>query len=284
MKKSLLILVIICACIGCETTAKKTSTKQSDKIKVYLLGSFHFAQMDSTYNVLDAKHQQSIQEICDIVVNNHPDKVFVERQPEYEFRNKYDSLFQAYVKTDVLPYRNELFQIGFRVAKTLQHPKIYQCDHPGMFGRYFGAARKYATENNQMGYIEATAKGTAIREDDRVDEDSIQKNSSLLNYMKWINSDIVMQTSHASYIANDPLIGSKEYYNYDDDDTLIGAQITADWYRRNIMIYTKIINQLSFDEDAIFLLIGADHVPILKHLFESNPYFKVEQTSSWLGN
>ena len=36
------------------------------------------------------------------------------------------------------------------------------------------------------------------------------------------------------------------------------------------------------DEEAIFLIIGADHIPILKHLFESNPYFEVVKASDWL--
>ena len=88
--------------------------------------------------------------------------------------------------------------------------------------------------------------------------------------------------SHASYIANDPQIGSTDYYNYDDDDTLLGAEVTADCYRWNIMIYTKMINQLSYEEDAVFLIIEADHVPILEYLFDTNPHFEVVKSSSWL--
>ncbi|MEM6721026.1 MAG: DUF5694 domain-containing protein [Bacteroidota bacterium] len=282
MKKLIVCLLAIYTFIACDKNESKIASEDSGKIKVYLLGTFHFAQTDSTYNVLEAKHQKSIQELCDIVISKKPDKVFVERQPEFEFRNKYDSLFKLYTQTDKLLAKNETFQVGFRIAKALNHPKVYQCDNPGMFGRYYGEAVKYAKENGQMGFVNATAKGTVVREDDRVDEDAIQKNSSLLDYIRWINSEAVMTTSHASYVANDPLIGSKDYYNYDDDDTLIGAQITVSWYRRNILIYTKMINQLSFDEDAIFLVIGADHVPILEHLFESNPNFEVVKASEWL--
>jgi hypothetical protein len=277
---SLLFLSIVSSCH--KPVAKQPQSNESKKVKVYLLGTFHFAQTDSTYNVLDEKHQKSIKELCDIIVQKSPNKVFIERQPEFEYRNKYDSLYKAYVKTDILPHRNELYQVGFRVAKTLKHSKVYQCDHPGQFGYHYRKAMKYAKQHNQVGYFDGQEKGTVIREDDRVDEDSIQKNSSLLDYIKWINSDVVMRTSHGSYIANDPHIGSDDYYNYDDDDTLIGAEITVDWYRRNIMIYTKMINQLSFDEEAIFLIIGADHIPILKHLFESNPYFEVVKASDWL--
>ncbi len=133
-----------------------------------------------------------------------------------------------------------------------------------------------------MGCLDATASGTAVRADDLVNEDSLMDNSTLLEYLQWINSDAVMTTSHASYVSNYPLVGSEDFYNYDDADTLIGAELTADWYRRNIMIYAKMIGQLTFEEKAIFLIMGGDHIPILKQLFESNPNFEVIKAESWL--
>ncbi len=265
------------SCVG-----QITFDSETNKIKVYLLGTFHFAQMDSTYNVLDQEHQKSIGQLCEAIAKQRPDKVFVERQPEFEFQNKLDSLFQIYLNREKIKAKNEIFQVGFKVAKMLNHKKVYQCDNPGRYGYLAEEAHKYANENGQMGFVDATAKGTVIREDSRLDEDSIIYNSTLFDYMKWINSEAVMKSSHSSYVTNLPLIGSKDYYNYEDDDTLIGAAITADWYRRNIMIYTKMINQLSYNEKGIFLLMGADHIPIIKHLFESNPYFEVVDVKEWL--
>ena len=63
----------------------------------------------------------------------------------------------------------------------------------------------------------------------------------------------------------------------------MGAELTADWYRRNIKIYSKMITQLDYTENAIFLIMGNDHIPIIRHLFESNPYFEVVDTELWLG-
>lgn len=265
-------------------TNQITAQPASPRIKVYLLGTFHFSQTDSTYNVLDEKHQQSIQKLCQIIAKQQPDKVFIERQPEYEFQNKIDSLFTLFskMKSRKLRAKNELVQVGFRVAKMLGHKKVYQCDHPGRYGSLYSNSLQYAKTNNQIGYLDATVQGTAVREDDLVNEDSLMQNSTLLEYIKWINSDAVMSTSHASYVSNYPLVGSKDFYNYDDDDTLVGAEVIADWYRRNIMIYTKMINQLSFDEKAIFLIMGGDHIPILRHLFESNPNFEVDEIEDWL--
>lgn len=253
-----------------------------EKIKVYLLGTFHFTQTDSTYDVLDEKHQRSIEELTEIIASYGPDKVFVERQPEFESRNKLDELYRAYLKSNKIKRRNEVFQIGFRVAGKLNHKKVYQCDHPGMYGRYYNAAKEYAEKNDQTDIMESQKKGTVLRADDYLDEDSIMQQTTLLEYLQWLNSELVTSTSHAFYISNFTQIGSTGYYNYDDDDTLIGAEITSDWYRRNIMIYSKMINQLDYNEEAIFLVIGADHIPILANLFRDNPYFEVINPEVWL--
>lgn len=270
------------------TTAEDPSAKEEDNIgiKVYLLGTFHFAQTDSSYNVLDELHQNSIEELAEIIAAQNPDKIFVERQPEYEFQNNLDSLYRVYTSMkQPLKARNELYQVGFRAAKKLEHPKVYQCDHPGQYGRFNQAAINYARRNDQTAILEAKGIGTVPRLDDEIDTDSLMHSLTLLEYIQWLNSPPVMNSSHASYIANYPQIGSTDYYNYEDDSTLIGAELTADWYQRNIMIYSKMINQVNFGDDkAIVLLIGADHVPIIKHLFDSNPHFKVMETAHWLKN
>ncbi|AXG71140.1 hypothetical protein KORDIASMS9_03395 [Kordia sp. SMS9] len=283
---SIAVLSVLITSCGQESKQKndKLETEGTEKIKVYLLGTFHFAQTDSTYNVLDTKHQKSIEDLCEIIANQKPDKIFVERQPEYEFQNKIDSLYNIYIKMSrPLKARNEIYQVGFRAAKKLGHKKVFQCDHPGQYGRFNRATIDYATKNNQTDILEAKRLGTVMRYDDTVDEDSIMNSVTLLEYIQWINSPEVMTTSHASYLTNYPQIGSNDYYNYDDDFTLIGAELTADWYNRNIMIYSKMINQVEYENDkSILLLMGADHIPIIKSFFDANPYFKVEQTSEWL--
>jgi hypothetical protein len=217
-------------------TLDESTRRDSVKIKVYLLGTFHFAQTDSTYNVLDEHHQESIKELCEIIAEQKPDKIFVERQPEYEFQNKIDSLYKVYIDMSrPLKAKNEIYQVGFRAAKKLGHKKVFQCDHPGQYGRFNRATIDYATKNNQTDILEAKRLGTVMRYDDTVDEDSIMNSVTLLEYIQWINSTKVMNTSYASYITNYPQVGSTDYYNYDDDYTLIGAELTADWYRRNIM-------------------------------------------------
>lgn len=255
---------------------------QNKPIKVYLLGAFHFAQTDSTYNVLDEKHQKSIQRVNDLIVGIHPDKIFIEAMPDFENEHKLDSLFTAYTqRTKETNNPNEIWQIGFKVAKRLGHPKLYQCDHPGSYGSLYAELEEYAATHQQTNILHYNAPGVTKPLGNTLDRDSLMQSMSLLDYLKWLNSKEVQGTSHAHYINLFPRIGQTDVYDY-QKNYLLGTELTADWYRRNIYIYSKMVNQLNYQEKAIFLLIGNDHVPIIRHLFESNPFFEVVPTKKWL--
>lgn len=251
-------------------------------INVYLLGTFHFDQTDSTYNVLSSAHQKSILELCEIIKRLHPDKVFIERMPDFEHQNKMDSLYQAYRKDDPRQRRNEIWQVAFRVADDLNHPTIYSCDHPGQYGYLYAQIEEYANTHQQRDLLDGKGNGMTIPITNQVDIDSLAMQVSLLEYLRWLNSKPVQQTSHASYINLYPQLGNTDVFTY-TADYFLGSELTADWYRRNIKIYSKMIAQLDYTECAIFLLMGNDHIPVIRHLFESNPYFKVIDTGKWLG-
>lgn len=261
-----------------------TAFSQNDKpkIKVYLLGTFHFAQTDSAYDVLSEKNQKSILKLCEIVKNQKPDKVFIERMPDFEYQNKMDSLYKAYKNGDPRQRRNEIWQVAFRVAKDLKHKTIYSCDHPGQYGYYYSQIEEYAKKNNQVELLNGKGNGITIPQSSLINEDSLLMNSNLLDYMKWLNSKKVQQSSHAHYINHFPQLGNTNVFHY-DSTYFLGSELTADWYRRNIKIYSKMIAQIDYSEKAIFLIMGNDHIPIIRHLFESNPYFEVVDTEKWLG-
>ncbi|WP_350290669.1 DUF5694 domain-containing protein [uncultured Croceitalea sp.] len=278
---SALILIILCGCINGD--AKKEESKETKKIKVYLLGTFHFAQTDSAYNVLDKKHQKSIERLNDKIVGLAPDKIFIERMPDFEYQHKMDSVYSAYKNRDKDTNNpNEIWQVAFKVAKRLGHKKLYQCDHPGRYSSLYNQISAYAKENGQMSILNKSAKGTTRPFADTVDRDSLMQSMTLFDFLRWLNKPKVQNSSHAHYVNVFPQAGHIDVYNYKRDVYLLGTELTADWYRRNIYTYSKMINQLDYDEESIFLIIGNDHIPIIKHLFQSNPYFEVVSAQKWL--
>lgn len=257
---------------------------QTKKINVYLLGTFHFNQVDTLiYDVNDEKHQESIKKLAKIVTGLKPDKVFVERMPEWEYKNKMDSSYQEYRNGKLRGLRNEIWQVGARVAAALNHPHIYQCDHPGMYGVYYQKLANYTKAHNEQDkLVKKKGLGMTIPLTTLMKIDSVRNTVDLLEYLRWLNSPGVQQSSHAHYINVYPQIGNTNVFSR-EPDYFLGADLTIDWYRRNILIYSKILAQLDYKENAIFLVIGNDHIPIIKQLFKDNPYFNVVETEKWLG-
>ena len=113
--------------IGLLVAGQTFSQTKKNKIKVYLLGTFHFTQVDTTINdVRSARNQKSIQQLSDIIYKLSPDKIFIERKPELEYKNHIDSLYQEYRKGNLRKERNEIWQVAGRTANRLNHSHLFQ--------------------------------------------------------------------------------------------------------------------------------------------------------------
>ena len=259
------------------------SVGQTKKIKVYLLGTFHFTQTDTAiYDVRSADKQRSIMKLSDIIYGLNPNKIFIEKMPEWEYENHIDSLYQEYRRGNLSKARNEIWQVAGRTANRLGHPHLYQCDQPGNYSFYYGQIEDYAIAHHQQNKLTYKYKGMTTPLTSTLNNDSLRNSMDLLDYIKWLNSKAVQKTSHAHYINVYPQIGNIDAYRY-DSAYFLGANLTIDWYRRNILIYSKMIAQLDYNENAIFLIIGNDHVPIIRQMFQENPYFEIVDTEKWLG-
>lgn len=258
------------------------SQTDGEKIRVLLLGTFHFAQ-DTTFGALTPKRQSEIIDLCGKLAKFNPDKIFIERNPEFEDVNRVDTIYKAYINGKWELKANEIYQVAFRLGKMLGHNSVYQCDHPGMYGYYYNIIYDYAEANGQLPILDADTKGTTKTLEMVVNGDSLMQSSTLTEYMMWLNSTEYQQKSHAYYINVFPQTGNTNVYPTNYDSTYFaGVKLLTDWYRRNIMIYSKMINQLDYTEKRIFLIMGNDHIPILRELFNANPYFTVEETNDWL--
>ena len=273
--------------IGLLVAGQTFSQTKKNKIKVYLLGTFHFTQVDTTINdVRSARNQKSIQQLSDIIYKLSPDKIFIERKPELEYKNHTDSLYQEYRKGNLRQERNEIWQVAGRTANRLNHSHLFQAGNGHKYDIDYARLERYAKANNQNDKLLYKGKGMTQPVSSKINFDSLLVHSNLLDIMRWINSNDVQQNSHAHYINVYPQIGNTNAFtpaNKIDSSYFIGANLTTDWYTTNIMVYAKILSQLDYNEKAIFLIIGDDHIAIIRQMFQENPYFEVVDTEKWLG-
>ncbi|MCA0375272.1 MAG: DUF5694 domain-containing protein [Gemmatimonadetes bacterium] len=250
-------------------------------IEVLLLGTFHFAQVDTlTYDVLRAPRAAEVSQVVDALVEWAPDKVFLEWQPEFN-QALADSLLLLHRRDGALARRNEVYQLGVRTAARLGHPRTYLIDHPGRFGALRARTVEVAQQLQQEHILDGGAPFTYRGFYEQVDSDALRLSQSLPAFLRYLNSPAYRVADHAGYISRYPRIG---FVATDLSDTAgvnrAGAELVADWYRRNVMIFGKALRWMDFRERRVVIVIGAGHVPILRHLFESHGGFRVVEVAS----
>jgi hypothetical protein len=95
---------------------------------------------------------------------------------------------------------------------------------------------------------------------------------SLKKHLSYINSPERLAIGHGHY-----LIGG---FKYGAEGIYLGADGTMWWYNRNLRIFSNLLQLIDYQEERIFLMIGAGHVPIIKHVAESTPeiqYMNIEK-------
>lgn len=103
--------------------------------QVLTLGVFHFDRSRDGSDVVAKNHidittdenRSELDEIIKKLEEFNPSKIAVEWRPEYQ--DRLDSLFREYLEGNYSLEKNEAFQIGFKLAKSLGHDKVYCVDN-----------------------------------------------------------------------------------------------------------------------------------------------------------
>ena len=263
--------------------APRAAANAAPPIEVLIVGTFHFAQVDTlTYDVLKLPRRAEAERVVDALVRWAPAKVFVESQPEFN-QLAYDSLMQSLTTGSDLPRRNEIYRLGMRTAQRLGQQRVYLVDHPGRYGSLYGQMARVADATGKRDVMEGRVPFVqrALYERDSTDEK--QRSITLPAFLQYLNSAEYRRTDHGVYISRYPRIGAVRTDLSDSTSaSRAGAELVADWYRRNVMIFSKVLNWMDWSERRIVIVIGAGHVPILRHLFESHGSFRVVEVADVL--
>lgn len=247
------------------------------EVPIVFLGVFHFkdAGLDSykpqhAIDVYSEKTQKEIEDIIDRFSAFAPTKIAVERkwQSDEQLQQQYDT----YLKGSFELPANELYQIGFRLAKKLGHEKVYPVDAPG---RNFGPgvdARVFAKENKLTQQLREPYTASRFMMSRRIDEMKTQY--PLREHLLLMNHPDILAASHSEYLQKSLSLGKEDTYPIADG-------FVSAWYNRNLRIFGN-IHRISDDEDKVLAIFGAGHVPLLKHFAENSAEFAVVELSDVL--
>jgi hypothetical protein len=226
--------------------------------EVLVLGTYHMDNpgrdifnMEAD-DVLAPKRQAEIRELLDVLTRFRPTKIAIEADSDSPKIKQY----QDYLAGKYELIRDERDQIGFRLGKELNLPKIYGIDADGDFP--FLAVQDYAKAHGREEELESlmAQAGKAVQE-----ENEFLKSHSVLQMLLRMNSSEAVRQGLAGYAM---FAHFGEEYNYP------GARLLTEWYQRNMRIHTNLLNIIE-PGDRVLVIFGAGHLGLLRQAVEADP-------------
>lgn len=261
--------------LGCAAHAngEVSSPPVSERAQVVLLGTFHFAP--SGLDLRSERRQREIDGVVEQLATWAPTKVAVEWPAESQ--PALDAAYRTYVAADAaeLPV-NEIAQLGARLADRLEHDRLHAIDarHRWYSDLPNGIVRRRATALGQRELLQRTRGWNRWYSEVYAHSDARMRDETLAQHLLYLNAAEQLRTDLGRYLVGEIEVGGGGDYT--------GADVRTAWYNRNLRIYSNILRLRDRDDDRILVVIGAGHVPILRHLVENSPELELVPLASVL--
>jgi hypothetical protein len=240
------------------------------RAEVLVLGVYHMANPGHDLfntkadDVLAPKRQQEIAELIEVLKRFHPTKVAIEADP---WNDRIGKEYSDYLAGKYTLSRNEIDQIGYRLAKELGQPKIYAVDADGDFP--WQRVVDYAKGSGRSKELDAIndAVGNMVK-----DENAYLASHSVLQMLLYLNSDKKV-SEDVGYYYRDAHLG--------EPGDWAGADLVADWFRRNVRIYSNVMKLIDSPNDRVLVIFGSGHLGWLRQDFSSDPNVRLRKLSEF---
>ena len=229
-----------------------------------MLGVYHMANPGRDIfnmqadDVLAPKRQAEIAQLIAVLRKFDPTKIAVEADVgDDRIAKRYDDYLAGKHELS----RNEVEQIGFRLAKQLGHKTVYPADEEAEFP--FQRVLDYAKASGRSKELDAvTAEvGLMVKA-----QDQYLASHTILETLLFMNA--------GEKVAQD--VGF--YYrqaHFGEPGDWAGADLVSDWFRRNMRIYSNVVQLVDSPSDRVLVVFGAGHLGWLRHDFASDPTFRL---------
>ncbi len=239
--------------------------------EVLVLGVYHMASSGGHVvesradDVLAPKRQAEIAELMGVLKKFQPTKIAVEAS--FSRRNDISRLYRDYLdgKHELTP--NEREQIGFRLAKELGHPTVYPVDADGEYP--WPRVEDYAKARGHAEEFDALMKEARERAEAW---DAYLASHTVLDALLHMNSD---------EYATESLAFDYRVAHLGEPWNWAGPDLVSDWFRRNMRIYSNILNLFDSPDERVLVIFGAGHLGWLRHNFATDPDVRLRQLAEF---
>ena len=270
------LFVVLTGCLYAQESDSKTTPKQA-----LLIGTFHYhnpgadVAKTKSFDILSKKSQAELETITDKIKAFDPDQVFVEWP--YDEQQELDSLYQLYLagtyfendKLSDFYLKNEIFQLAFRAAKKSGLKSVKAVDYRDTEFPFdslmtvIAVSEQTDLQNQIMEGIQTITKEF---------DEKIEQGISLLDLTYYLNSEKEMAMSNLFHTQIPLLVGGS--------DNFIGPYLTAEWYRRNLYMWSLIQKGTKSDDQKIMVLLGASHTALIRDFINDNNNWNVKELKS----
>lgn len=244
------------------------AAQQTQQAEILILGTFHMASPGRDVHnmevddILGDRRQTELAELIDVLERFRPTKIAVEAQVG---SRRIQERYSSYRNGDYTLSRNEIDQIGVRLAAELGHDSIYAVDEDGEFPYY--RVQNYAKANGLEAQFDSIQAGGASSVER---QGAFLQTHTILETLDLMNSDSASAAGVAGYYAYVPF---GEPYEY------AGPDLIARWFERNIRIYRNIRALVTSPDDRVLVVYGAGHLGWLRQNVQHDPTVRLRTLS-----
>ena len=237
------------------------------EVQVMVVGTYHFANPGKDVikqdidDVLQPKRQAELEDLVARLASWKPDRIAVEWPI-----SQADTVrvrYARYLAKTLAPNRNEVVQIGFRLASRLGHDAVYPIDDDSFLD--LNDSLK-AVVQRRPEFNRTRDSIVAVLQKDAATTNAWMRTTTLREHLLRLNSDEALHAGNSLGMFGGYLpMGEGQNYG--------GPQFLAQWYARNLNMAHNLTRLLRPEVRRIILLVGSGHVPPLRNLLDEAPQF-----------
>lgn len=239
--------------------------------RVLVLGTYHMGGSGDyiqapTDDVLSPRRQAEIAALVESLATFRPTKIMVEAPLARD--SALNARYRGFLAGRDTLRRNEIDQIGFRLARRMGHERVYAIDYPQDedVGRVVG----WAAGHGDTAFVGMVQRFAARMQ---AQGDSLS-HLTIPAYLRRLNSPAEDSIGHAAYLR---------MARVGDDTTHVGADVLAGRYARNLKIFANLA-RLTGPGDRVLVIYGSSHGKLLREfvrqsgdmeLVDVDPYLRI---------
>lgn len=247
--------------------------------QLMILGTYHIDNLRLDPKNLEAddvllpKRQREIAELIEKLARFNPTKIAFEAP--YSDRSIWNDRYKKFLAGERKLSRNEIEQIGFQLAKRLNHGAIYPIDYP-MFMNGLRYDEVEFPKPKPTPSLTAGSGETKNPEPPPLSErDLLLRRLTVTEFLLLMNDPEKARKDHGENYL-------RQFLPDDNPEIYESADRITKWYKRELRIFANLNRITQFPGDRVLLIIGAGHLAIQRNFALDSPQFCLVEAEIYL--